>query len=307
MRLEFTYTFDDLEEALVPEKYAANPRAYRGASIRGLVQWPLVFLMIAASVWMQDQSAAGPRPAEVPPRELAWDVLPSVLPATLVFLLLAAAIWQTYRRSHQRSEPRVSSGQKFVYQAIWMVVMIAFAFGTLTLLNRESGMLWQPTRQQLLLLEMGPWMIDLTLLVLLGQLKRRWSARLQWASKPAWRRPKVIELDHDGFLSLDEMSRVHHRWPYFLRARETANLIVLISEDGLQYLIPKRAFPDPLDADRARGLIQNMVPQTNFLTKPGGFTVIPKPAIPLPNDALGRDNPAPLDAVGPSGDHPAGS
>lgn len=305
MRLEFTYTFDDLKEALVPEKYAANPGAYRGASISGLLAWPLLFLMIAASLWMQELSPVRPRPAELPARELALDLLPSVLPAALVFLLLAIATWRTYRRSWQGPTLTVTSGRKWAQQVVGVLIMLIVALGTLALLNRDWEIVWQPTRNQLLLLEIVPWMINLMLLVLLGQLQRRWSARQQWASKPGWQRPKVLELDAAGFSLLDPVSRVQHAWPYFRRARETANLIVLISEDGLQYLIPKRAFADPLDADRARGLIQNMVPQSSFLSKPGGFAVIPKPAIPLPMGAVERAGPAPLDAVGHSGDHPA--
>jgi len=186
--------------------------------------------------------------------------------------------------------------------------MVVTALGTLTLLNRDWVIVWRPTREQLVLLEIGPWMVDLLLLVLLGHLHRRWSARQQWLSKPGWRRAKAIEMDEQGFSLLDAMSRVQHRWPYFRRARETANLIVLISEDGLQYLTPKRAFADPLDADRTRGLIQNMVPQTTFLTRPGGFAVVPRPAIPLPPiDRHERPDVAPLDAIPHGGDHPARS
>lgn len=282
MRLEFSYTFDDLKEALMPEKYAANPRAYGRESIRGLVAWPLLFLMIGVSFWLQNRLPLQPQPAEIPPRELVLDLLPTVLPAVLVFLLLLMATWRAYQRSREGPVLTVSSGRKLVYQVIWMVVMGIFTLGVLTLLNRDWAIVWQPARGKLLLLEMGPWMIDLMLLVLLGQLQRRWSARQSWANKPGWRRPKVVQLDEHGFSMLDLVSRVQHRWPYFRRARETANLIVLISEDGLQYLIPKRAFADLLDADQARGLIQNMVAQTTFLTRPGGFAVVPKPAIPLP-------------------------
>jgi len=91
MRLEFSYTRDDLKEALMPEKYAANPRAYPRESIRGLVAWPLLFLMIGASFWLQNQLPLHSQPAEIPPRELALDLLPSVLPALLVVLLLVVS------------------------------------------------------------------------------------------------------------------------------------------------------------------------------------------------------------------------
>lgn len=148
------------------------------------------------------------------------------------------------------------------------------------MINPGPPIVWRLTRPQLLLLEWGPWALNLVLLIVLGVLQRRWSARQQWLANPTWGRPKVIEIDEWSFRLSDTVTRIELSWPGIVRAHETANLLVLHAESGLRYLIPKRAFADEADLFRARSLIQTAVPDNKLQASPVGFAVMAAPAAP---------------------------
>jgi hypothetical protein len=79
----------------------------------------------------------------------------------------------------------------------------------------------------------------------------------------------------------DTVASSAYTWPYFSRARETENLLILAGDGGLQHLLPKRAFGDTAEIEACRSLLQNKIANTKFLTLPGGFAVLPKSVIPL--------------------------
>jgi hypothetical protein len=67
-----------------------------------------------------------------------------------------------------------------------------------------------------------------------------------------------------------------YRWAYFRRAWETPNCLVLLDENDLRHVLPKRTM-DASTLENARALIANHVADCKFLTAPGGFPVTSPP------------------------------
>ena len=89
MRVEFQYIYDDLREALIPKSYKGNVRKYAREKWRGLVMWPLVFIVVTVSLLFQQASAAfysGPIDSEV--QDLGFLLAIAVLPAAWIFVVL---------------------------------------------------------------------------------------------------------------------------------------------------------------------------------------------------------------------------
>lgn len=287
MQFEFTYRFEDLREA--HETGYQRPGARKSRPVVAIVGW-LVFtaFVVALYGWMGSAAARrGAAPAELAPELDLWLILiPSFLPA----LLLGALIfWATHKQLRQM--PAVSrdpalppplptrggaTGAQIVFWAIFVLIVAAIWF----LFADPWPLLARLNRGELLMIALSPWAADVLLLVVLLWTQKRWGPRAQWNAKPSWRREKVLVVDEAGFTLIDSHSRVEYRWAYFLKSRETANLLVLHSEDNLMHLIPKRAIPEG-ELDHARALIHNGIPDSQFLVKPGGFAVLPKPVLPV--------------------------
>jgi hypothetical protein len=217
------------------------------------------------------------------PQDLLLEILPTGLPAAFVILIYLIALWKGWRKSKYGAVPGQSAnlGKKRIARGLGMVIWIAIVIGLYALVDFGHSVTWHPSQAQLIMVRLAPWGVVIAMTFALGILQRRWAPRQQWFAQPSWRRPKTIEMDGNGFQLSDPLMRTSLAWACFTRARETQNLLILTTQDGLNYLIPKRAFADPLDVDHCRALLQNVIPQTSFLVLPGGFAVLPKPVIPL--------------------------
>ena len=79
----------------------------------------------------------------------------------------------------------------------------------------------------------------------------------------------------------NDLSMTRIKWQGFDRYRETANLILLITEDDAKLIIPKRAIPDPATMDALMSLIQTSIPKGQFLPREMRFPVVPLPVQPI--------------------------
>jgi hypothetical protein len=114
--------------------------------------------------------------------------------------------------------------------------------------------------------------------------------RHQWESKPGFRRQRTVVLDADGERVTDGMTDIFYRWPFFQSAWETTNVLVLVDENQLRHILPKRVM-DQTTLDQARAVISNHVADCKFLTTPGGFPVASTPT-PLPAHPPAARSPA---------------
>jgi hypothetical protein len=292
MQLEFSYQLADLREVQIPEAYDANPAKYRRRWIRLVVSWAFSVSMIALYLWLQRMLPQPTVPARATPQfEPRIELLPAIIPAFYIFIVYLLTIAKTWRTSRDPSAataaPRDIVGRVIrtlsggiIGAAIWFGIAGTWDWG------------WYPSRTQIALVTVAPWIVLIGFMQVLGVLQRRGKSFGPWRTNAAWQRPKSVTMDGSGLRLRDALYYFEFEWPYFKRVRETRNLLVLIGEGGMQYLIPKRAFADPADIEHCRSLLQNRVPHTRFLVRPMGFAVLPKPAIPLP-ELPGDSSPSP--------------
>jgi hypothetical protein len=287
MRFEFTYRFEDLREAL--ETAYQRPGGRKSRPVVAILGW-LVFtgLVVVLYGWMGSAAARrGAALAEPPPElDLSLILIPSLLPA----LLLGALIfWTMYKQLHKKPaasrDPALppplptqgtATGAHIVFWVIFALIVAAIWF----LFADPWPLLARPDRGELLMIALSPWAADVLLLGVVVWTQKRWAPRSQWNAKPAWRRDKVMIVDEAGVSLIDSHSQTQYCWAYFSKARETANLLILHSEENLMHLLPKHAIPEG-ELDQVRALIHNGIPDSQFLVTPGGFAVLPKPVLPV--------------------------
>jgi len=281
MQLEFSYELVDLRESRVPEKFAANPEKYARRWIPVVVIWAIAATMGAFDVLLKKLSPAPPRVSPDVIYNFRAEFLPALLPALYVYTLYFLMIRSTRRTAQNRkSASAVMRGR--VTRVIYFLVCIALGVVAGMAIVGDWGSSWRATPVQVVLITVAPWLLLIVLMQMLGFLLRRAKVVGEWRSNAAWGRPKLVKMDETGFLLRDQLYQINCAWPFFARARETKNLLILESEARAELLIPKRAFAHPADLDRCRSLLQNVISQTDFLVRPIGFEVLPKPVLPLP-------------------------
>jgi hypothetical protein len=279
MRIEFTYQFEDVREALHPDAARRRSRALR--RIISIVSWSIFVLSMAFIYWLRQFTPSRPWALDGMPLDLISDVLPSALLGTFVCALMIIVAWKAWRGSRVAAA-EVQPGKTTASARIIGGLLGFSVAGAIYLLIKPDWVIpWTPTRTQRILLSAGPMAVVILLLIMAGKLQQRWTAARHWVSKPGWKRPKVLELDATGYHISDALSRQHYAWASFVRARETGNLFILMAEDAQQYVVPKRAFSGPEELQQCRSLLQSMIAKTDFLVQPTGFEVIPKPVLPL--------------------------
>ena len=269
MRLEFTYTLDDLREAAMPAIFAGSRRLYRHHWI-GITALSFFITLIVIAVWATQSQLVEPGP----PERLLLEILLTGIPAAVVLCLIGASVWKTWRKLRPLTNAKSQRLTNVVHPRIAVLIGWGASLGVWFIAHGHTGRLWQPTAAQLVIVRCGPWAVVLAAFALSSSLQRRWNAVERWLSQPGWQQPKTIELDEDGYRSSDALAQTHLSWACFAAARETENLLILVGYDDSQYLIPKRAFAGPDGFWRCRELLRSVVPRTQFLAqKPIGFPV----------------------------------
>ena len=281
MQLEFTYRIEDVREAV---QTAIRPGGRTSQSWRPVVAWVL-FVLAAAVMFVAVQTASATRPVQQdgPKFDLMLVVIPAAVPGALLVLVLSSSIYRNTRLRPVVSRPQnpqaaaASPMRGAGILGLFIGCLIGLAIWWLTAPGPQ--ILVQLSRPTMVRVAGCISIAELMLLFVYAKLSARLAVRSQWNAKPTWRRAKVMMLNEAGFSLIDSHSRLEYLWIYFLKARETANLLVLHSEDNLIHLIPKRAIPEA-ELNHARAFIQNGVPNSQFLVKPGGFAVLPKSVLP---------------------------
>lgn len=283
MRLEFTYTFEDLRETLTAPQTAAQRAARKRRRIVNLICWPVTALGFGLFIWASRFTPGVPWVLDGMPVDLVADVLPGVLAVAFLCIFVLLASWNTWRASRVKRPDPTAIARSLVTQVIGIILGLLIAASAILLTRRDVVLLWMPTRGERILASGGPGLAMIFLLIVMGTLQRRWNIGKQWVSKPGWQRPRTIELDAQGFRAWDAISRYDFSWAYFVKARETENLLVLVGEDELQHMIPKRAFADAAELERCRALLQSMIGKVEFQVTPTGFEILPQRVLPLPS------------------------
>jgi hypothetical protein len=282
MRLEFTYTFADLQETLTAPQSAAQRASRKRRRIINMICWPVTALGFGVLIWASRFTPRRPWVLDGMPLDVVADVLPGVLAAAFLCLFVFLASWRAWRASRVKRPDPTANARGPVVQVIGIVLGLMIAGGTVLLTRKDAVLLWMPTRSERILASGGPGLAMIFLLIATATLHQRWNIRKLWVSKPGWLRPRTIEMDAQGFRAWDAISRYEFAWPYVVKARETENLLVLVGEDELQHMIPKRAFADAAEIERCRALLQSMIGKVEFQVTPTGFEILPQRVLSLP-------------------------
>lgn len=282
MRIEFTYTLEDITEMLSAESSARNPRRSPLWPMISWLGWLILVTGLGTLYWLMDRAVSSSRPPE-PPQDLMVELLPSYLPAFLLFALYAWTLWKLWRKSHWRAPTAAQTSRQ--KEVVRRILPYAFGFGiwwtAKRILSLDPPIIWYPSRTQMLLAGLAPWAINFAMIMLIGAVQKSWKPRIEWLSKPSLGRPRVIELDEQGVHITEPETHLDLKWSGVTRARETLNLLVLTTAGKNSFGIPKRGFRDEAAIEQARALLQNKIPNTSFLVRPIGFSVVPRPVIPL--------------------------
>lgn len=275
MHIQFAPTLEDLKESFVPEKFAAKPEAYKREFKAMWVLWPVLLGMMILAKLSPLRADRSPDP-KLPRQDLVPILLCSTIPAVLLIIASFAAIWRNWRASRPNAKPiKGGRSRRWLTEFLglcWVVTCMAMIA---TLTDYNTSHFWTPTRFQLMLLATAPWIAMVTADQLNGALQRRWAAERHWFTHPGASRSWSIELDDSRLRASSELTDITYQWLAFSRARETANLFILLY-GASQLLIPKRAFSGPAELGAVRALMQNNIQNCRLLASPTGFEVLPK-------------------------------
>ena len=285
LRAEFSFefTFEELREGLTqsPELQQQRKTPKRAAGLLGWVLFVtlamLLFLVLNNRTRPAGAAAVNAPPA-APQRIDAFVAAgPSVLVAILVGTLVSAIAVAVYLATDKSPRARRSAAQLPATGAF--VVILVGGIGAALLASRSAPSGWAVSYRLAMILALAPWVVVVALGLGFTIWLSRANLRRQWNSKPYLRRRRTIALDGDGAHATDGVADYFYRWPYFTRAWETANVLVLLDENDLRHVFPKRVM-DQATLERARAVITNHIADCKFLTIPGGFPVTPAASSP---------------------------
>jgi hypothetical protein len=278
VEITFEYTFDELREGLTQSPdIKSRKRMKPAAKLGSLFGWVLfVAMAMLLFLLLQKNSPPGRTPGiagPLPPPgvDVMLTLAPSAFAAALVGIFaMTIAFFMVIQTS--KSERVRRSGKYFgISAAIAYTLLIWFAISVLVSAPRPADM-WAITRGQALMLSFAPWLVVVVVLLTFVVWFSRNHLRRMWTSRPYLRRRRTMIFDEGGERVLDEFTDLSYRWPYFRRAWETENCIVLQDENTIRHILPKRALDQPT-LEALRAVISNHLADTKFLTTPGGFPV----------------------------------
>jgi hypothetical protein len=276
--IAFEYTIDDLREGLRAPEHARPLK--RPTRFWNLFGWVLFTGLAVMFYILLDRQPGQQRIMGMsdwiapPPVDLIVSLGPSYAAAAMVGVLVLLAVVLTRLRGKKAAISRqIASAVAAV--TFLLVAGIAWAF-----LHFDQTPQWamaSPSRALLLAIAVAPWIVLFALMILLLRRATAW----QWKAKPSLRRRRHMILDNDGLENGDEVAVARYHWPYFTRAWETENLLVIVDENRNRQILPKRAFADAGEVGVARALIGSHVADSKFAVAPTGFPVAPLPVQPL--------------------------
>jgi hypothetical protein len=275
MKLEYNLTIDDVREAIAPVGSNGAPPPRGRSMVRVLLGWISIACMIlcmGALCWVTATSDAGVE--SINPWNLWVTLVPSLLPAVLFF---TAFIFSWFNRRWETNDPLVSRRRSHTLTAVLFLEIAGLVM--LTLLDSLALYVKFPRAVELMIC-FAPWIVMTFVFVFSNATRRRTTAERAIRSTPGLLRIQRLEISDDGVFADDGVSKVQRSWAFFVRYRESPNLILLRNEENRELAILKRALPDPSELDQLKRLIQSNVADGRFMQTTQAFPVIaPRPVL----------------------------
>jgi len=294
MAVEFSYTFDDLREALAPEVPGQARSKRQKSKSRGVYGW-IFYAFLALVVWLLYRASSGhmaPRAAAPPARlapppptqNLMLLLAPHITVAGFLLMFLLVRIFQPVKPP----KPSEIPGQRKAFlTAIVPTILIMAFFCFVVPVNMVAdehsriSVYWAPTPGEQLLWSYGVWGIAVAIVVVVTSWSGRRTMRRTWNALQSYHRPKRLEFDDSGFIMTDDAGEHRIRWCGLARYRETDNLLLVYDENSQRWIFPKRAFTDPAEMMHFRALLQTHIAVGQFLPQESAFPVVLVPVKPV--------------------------
>src|SRR4029079_4741817 len=181
------------------------------------------------------------------PQEAVQDMLMVLLPSGIVALayLLSSTLLRIGQVQVLRKRSAFSKkGQQFKGGAmIVAILMLALVYGSLQAIEFLPPVEWRPSRSEALWMAFAPWVVVLLVMPLILWWYVKATLGASWEQKPSLHRPRTLEIVDEHVLSRDVNVTSVYQWSAFLRYRETENLFILLTEDAMFLMVPKRNLP----------------------------------------------------------------
>ena len=276
MQLFYTLTPLEIGEALRPVRQPAKSKLAAMGVLLGV--WLVIMIAVFWNIFRR-AAATGDAPDVEPGVQNLWaTLLPSAIP--VLYLITAFAIAQVRKRRLVRDPDATIYMTAFETVLMFWPLMLVFA-----LLVPQLAIDWRPSPTLQMWTGLSPWFV-LFFVFNLNQKRRKRIGNRAVEVNAGLLRPQAVVLENDGFRCADGVTDRLSNWAYFIRCRETPNLLLLITEDARTVIIPKRAVPDPSALMAVKSLLQNQIRRCDFFHHPTGFPVgpAPVPVQPIPGD-----------------------
>jgi hypothetical protein len=287
MRLEFTYTVDDLLEAQAAQSYRPGSAGWRRVRLAALL------LLIAAAFVLQVFAQLQPPPPRLPRgravRPLS-EVVPTVLPWVVFFGVIGSSVMAPMlRQMRGRKEGSVlfpadhetRSASTRDYAALtpprpWPLFAVLGSVGASILLGAYVGFKnrvdhGRPGFTMDLFQSLFPLGMLVVILVFLLRSTGRAAVERALRESKEIQLPQAVGVGEETISVANATSRGEHRWEAFERVVESPNLFMLFPTGTTYIALPKRAFPSPHQVTQFRELVRRMI-----VDRPGSaFPVLP--------------------------------
>src|SRR5579872_856338 len=109
MRIELSYTLADLDEGLIPEAFARDPRRYRRRITLAVVPWILVFVMFGSFIRALSLGL-GTRLAV--PHDVVSEMVPNAAAAGFLCVAAVLFMWSGWKKARARAPAREGPAKK---------------------------------------------------------------------------------------------------------------------------------------------------------------------------------------------------
>ena len=263
VEITFDYTFDEICDGLTssPDEPQRQPKRRPLAKRVRLIGWVLLIALAVVLLMFLNRG-------EQPRVDLLMAAGPSVLAASLVTLGIVIVTGTFWMAMSPNQKTRDAGGGLQTPAVVGMVLIAIAALGMMWARGEPSGCTVRyRTAMTVALL---PWFFVIVLTFTAWLWLSSSDLRLKWLAQSARRRPRTIVLVADWVRWRDEVSDLLYRWPYFRRAWETPNVLVMEDENELRHILPKRVM-DPATLDQARSIIASHLADARLLIRPGGI------------------------------------
>jgi hypothetical protein len=264
VQLQYTLTLDEVNES--QRTILANGKPVRW--IVSLLFWIYILgAMLGFTYFNADRT-------HVPYTENFWLTLAPPLVSMLAVSLHWGLAVQTQRRNLKPKVLHAAAYSRWVSSLIPVMLLSPTVFLAIAMIP-AFAIQWHPSPAWRLVVGLVPWVVCFILLQAIVAALAPSRGRRAMKMWPWLSRPHVVEVSEAGIHIRDGVVDAQLGWAYFIRFRETKNLILMHTEQNQPFILPKRAIASEEDESALRSLIQSNIAHGKFIAREARFAVLP--------------------------------